>query len=234
MEVATPQVSAPVNRKLTTILAADVESYTRLMRENEEATLKTLSEFREVIDGLIQRHDGRIFSTAGDSVLAEFASTVEAVRCAVSFQEEITVRNEQLPTRRRLRFRIGLNVGDVMTKGESLYGDGVNVAARLEGLAESSGICLSAAVFEQVKHKMSLGFEEMGAQDVKNINEPITVYRMVSAPISLDQGNAATRAVRRSRMRRRHPGVAGAFEAEKPSYSPSYSSGSMYGRIPTV
>ena len=187
MEVVKPRVSTPVKRRLTTILAADVESYTRLMREDEEATLRTLSEYREVIDGLIERHDGRIFSTAGDSVLAEFGSTVEAVRCAIAFQEEIAARNTELPKKRRLKFRIGLNVGDVMAKGETLYGDGINVAARLEGLAESGGICISAAAFEQVKHKISLGFEDMGAHDVKNINEPLSVYRLVSGPVSVSQ-----------------------------------------------
>ena len=186
MEVAKPRVSTPVKRRLTTILAADVESYTRLMRENEEATLKTLSEYREVIDGLIERHDGRIFSTAGDSVLAEFGSTVEAVRCAIAFQEEIADRNTELPKKRRLNFRIGLNVGDVMAKGDTLYGDGINIAARLEGLAESGGICISAAAFEQIKHKISLGFEDMGTHEVKNINEPLSVYRLVPGPVSVN------------------------------------------------
>jgi class 3 adenylate cyclase len=187
MEVVKPRVSTPVKRRLTTILAADVESYTRLMREDEEATLRTLSEYREVIDGLIERHDGRIFSTAGDSVLAEFNSTVEAVRCAIAFQEEIAARNTELPKKRGMNFRIGLNVGDVMAKGEALYGDGINVAARLEGLADSGGICISAAAFEQVKHKLSLGFEDMGAHEVKNISEPLSVFRLVPGPISVNQ-----------------------------------------------
>ncbi len=179
MEVVKSKLSTPVKRRLTTILAADVESYTRLMRDNEEATLRTLSEYRG--------HDGRIFSIAGDSVLAEFGSTVEAVRCAISFQEEITARNIERPDDHRLRFRIGINVGDVMAKGDALYGNGINVAARLEGLAESGGICISAAAFEQIKHKLSLGFEDMGAQQVKNLDEPISVYRLVPAPISASQ-----------------------------------------------
>ncbi len=126
-----------VTRKLTTILAADVEGYTRLMRADEEATLKTLDEYREIIDGLIARHDGRIFSTGGDSVLAEFGSAVEAVRCAISCQEEISSRNTELADDRKLIFRIGINVGDVMVRDGDLFGDGVNVAARLEGLAEA-------------------------------------------------------------------------------------------------
>ena len=206
MEVVKPRLSTPVKRRLTTILAADVESYTRLMRDNEEATLRTLSEYREVIDGLIERHDGRIFSTAGDSVLAEFGSTVEAVRCAIAFQEEIAARNTELPKNRRLNFRIGLNVGDVMAKGDALYGDGINVAARLEGLADSGGICVSAAAFEQVKHKLSLGFEDMGAHEVKNISEPLSVYRLVPGPVSVNQRTkkpAAEKKPKSERKRRR-------------------------------
>ncbi len=158
-----------VTRKLTTILAADVEAYARLMHADEEATLKTLGEYREIIDGLIARHDGRVFSTGGDSVLAEFGSAVEAVRCAISCQEEISSRNAELADDQKLMFRIGINVGDVMVRDGDLFGDGVNVAARLEGLAEAGGVCISGSVFEQIKHKLSLGFEDMGQQEVKNI-----------------------------------------------------------------
>ncbi len=168
-----------LQRKLTTILAADVEGYTRLMRADEEATLKILGAYREIIDGLIARHEGRVFSTGGDSVLAEFSSPVEAVRCAVSCQKEISSRNAELADDRILMFRIGVNVGDIMVKGGDLFGDGVNVAARLEGLAEAGGVCISGSVFEQVKHKLSLDFEDMGPQDVKNIDEPISVYRAI-------------------------------------------------------
>jgi adenylate cyclase len=167
-----------VKRKLAAILAADVEGYTGLMRADEEATLKTLSEYRDVIDGLIARHEGRVFSTGGDSVLAEFGSAVEAVRCAISLQEDIAIRNAELPDDRKLRFRIGINLGDVMVKDDDLFGDSVNVAARLEGLAEAGGVCISGAVFEQIKHKLSLGFEDMGPQEVKNIVEPVRVYRL--------------------------------------------------------
>jgi class 3 adenylate cyclase len=152
-------------RKLTTILAADVEGYTRLMRADEEATLKTLGEYREIINVLIARHDGRVFSTGGDSVLAEFGSAVEAVRCAISCQEEIAGRNAELADDRKLLFRIGINVGDVMVRDDDLFGDGVNVAARLEGLAEAGGVCISGSLFEQIKHKLSLGFEDMGPQE---------------------------------------------------------------------
>ncbi len=168
-----------VQRKLTTILAADVEEYSRLMRADEEATLKSLGEFRNIIDGLINRHDGRVFSTGGDSVLAEFGSAVEAVRCATSIQEEIASRNTELAEDRKLTFRIGINVGDVMVRDDDLFGDGVNVAARLEGLAEAGGVCISGSVFEQIRHKLSLGFEDMGPQRVKNIPEPVSDWLAV-------------------------------------------------------
>jgi len=198
-----------VARKLTTILAADVEAYTRLMRADEEATLKTLGEYREIIDGLIARHDGRVFSTGGDSVLAEFGSAVEAVRCANSCQEEISSRNAELADDRKMMFRIGINVGDVMVRDGDLFGDGVNVAARLEGLAEVGGVCISGSVFEQIKHKLSLGFEDMGPQEVKNIAEPIFAYRLVPGQISVSA--AATATTKQSGARRwRIPAIAAA------------------------
>ena len=180
-----------ITRKLTTILAADVEGYTRLMRADEEATLKTLGEYRQIIDGLIARHDGRVFSTGGDSVLAEFGSAVEAVRCAISCQEEISSRNAELADDRKLMFRIGINVGDVMVRDGDLFGDGVNVAARLEGLAEAGGVCISGSVFEQIKHKLSLGFEDMGQQEVKNIAEPVSAFRLVPGQVSVSVGATA-------------------------------------------
>ncbi len=144
-----------VKRKLTVILAADVEGYSRLMGVDEEATHKTLRAYREIIDGLIARHDGRVFSTAGDSVVAEFASPVEAVRSAISIQEELRVRNTELPEDRQMRFRIGVNLGDVIVDGDDIYGDGVNVAARLEGMAAAGGICISGGVHEQIENKLA-------------------------------------------------------------------------------
>ncbi len=192
-----------ITRKLTTILAADVEGYTRLMRADEEATLKTLGEHREIIDGLIARHEGRVFSTGGDSVLAEFGSAVEAVRCAISCQEEISSRNAELANDRKLMFRIGVNIGDVMVRDGDLFGDGVNVAARLEGLAEAGGVCISGSVFEQIKHKLSLGFEDMGQQEVKNIADPVSAYRLVPSQVSVSAGATAPAgpsAARRWRM----------------------------------
>ncbi len=178
-------VEERIQRKLTTILAADVEGYSRLMRVDEEATLKTLGEYREIIDGSITRHDGRVFSTGGDSVLAEFGSAVEAVRCAVEFQEELAARDTEQPDGRRMRFRIGINIGDVMVRDGDLFGDGVNVAARLEGIAEPGGICVSGSTFDQIKHKLSLDFEDMGPQLLKNIAEPVPAFRLVPGPVSV-------------------------------------------------
>jgi len=190
-------VEEKVTRKLTTILAADVEGYTRLMRADEEATLKTLGEYRDVIDGLIARHEGRVFSTGGDSVLAEFGSVVEAVRCAISCQEEISSRNAELAGDRKLMFRIGINVGDVMVRDGDLFGDAVNVAARLEGLAVAGGVCISGSVFEQIKHKLSLGFEDMGPQEVKNIAEPVSAFQIVPGSVSVAASAKTTPSSRR-------------------------------------
>ena len=134
---------------------------------------------------------GRVFSTGGDSVLAEFGSAVEAVRCAISIQEEISSRNAELGVDRKLTFRIGINVGDVMVRDDDLFGDGVNVAARLEGLAEAGGVCVSSSVFEQIKHKLSLGFEDMGPPSVKNLPEPISAYRLVAGSDRVVQSSHA-------------------------------------------
>ena len=166
-----------VQRRLAAILATDAVGYSRLMGVDEESTLRTLKSHCEIIDRLIVRHEGRIFSSGGDSVLAEFGSAVEAVRAAISIQEELRVRNAELAEERRMNFRIGINVGDIMVEGDNLFGDGVNVAARLEGLAEAGGICISGSTFDQVKNKLSVGFEDIGPQQVKNIAEPVRAYR---------------------------------------------------------
>jgi adenylate cyclase len=180
-----------VQRKLTTILAADVEGYSRLMRADEEGTLATLSAHREVIDRLIARHEGRIFNTAGDSVMAEFTSPVEAVRCAVACQDAVAGSNTELAQDRRLMFRIGINVGDVMTRDGDLFGDGVNVAARLEGLAPPGGVCVSGSVYEQVRRTLALDFEALGPQTVKNLDEPVTAYRLAPGAAKVGTGRAA-------------------------------------------
>ncbi len=174
-----------IRRKLTTILAADVVGYSRLMATDEEASLDRLKAYREVIDDLIARHNGRIFNTAGDAVLAEFISAVEAVRCAIAIQEELAARNSLLPAELQMALRIGVNVGDVIIDGEDLFGDGVNVAARLEGLAQPGGICISGSTFEQVKNKLSIGFEDLGPQEVKNIPYPVAAFRVRSGSVSV-------------------------------------------------
>jgi adenylate cyclase len=189
-----------LHRKLTTILAADVEGYTRLMRTDEEATLRTLGEYREAMDALIDRHGGRVFSTGGDSVLAEFGSAVEAVRCAIAFQEEMAKRNAALADDRKLLFRIGINVGDVIVKDDDLLGDGVNVAARLEGLARAGGICISGSTFDQVKHKLPQDFQDLGPQEVKNIAEPVSAYSLVPGSASTTAPAKTRGAARRWRM----------------------------------
>ena len=171
-----------VERKLTAILCADVHGYSRLMGEDEEATLRRLSSHRTVIDGLIEQHRGRFVNSAGDSVLAEFASVVNAVQCAVEIQAALKSENAKLPPERRMEFRIGINLGDVMVEGEQIYGDGVNVAARLESLAEPGGICISETVHQQVSNKLALGYEDLGPQRVKNIAEPVRVWRVLADP----------------------------------------------------
>ncbi len=169
---------ASIERKLAAILSADVQGFSRLMGEDEEATLRTLNACREVTDSLIQQHRGRFVGSAGDSVLAEFASVVDAVQCAVAIQRELKIRNAEVPAHRRMEFRIGINLGDVMVDGEQIYGDGVNIAARLQALADAGGICISGTVHEHVKNKLALNYEDLGEQVVKNIAEPVRVWRV--------------------------------------------------------
>ncbi len=153
-----------MERRLAAILAADMVGYSRLMEADEEATARTLSTYRGIIEGLVASHHGRVFGSAGDSAIAEFASPVEAVRCAVNIQRELEAQNVDLPADRRMRLRIGVNLGDVMVEGDNLLGDGVNVAARLEGLAEPGGICLSGDAYRQVRGKVEANFEDLGEQ----------------------------------------------------------------------
>ena len=171
-----------MERRLAAILAADVVGYSRLMEADEEATARTLSTYREIIDGLVVSHHGRVFGSAGDSVIAEFASPVEAVRCAVAIQRELEAHNVDLPEDRRMRLRVGINLGDVMVEGDNLLGDGVNIAARLETIADAGGISLARSVFDQVKKQLDLGYEYLGEHEVKNIAEPVQVYRVLTEP----------------------------------------------------
>jgi TolB-like protein/class 3 adenylate cyclase len=165
-------------RKLSAILSADVKGYSRLMGEDELGTVRTLEAYREIIAGVIRKYSGRVVDSPGDNVLAEFASVVDAVECAVEIQKELKAKNEELAENRRMEFRIGINLGDVIEEGDRIYGDGVNVAARIESLAAGGGICISGTVFDQVEVKLGLEFEYLGEQSVKNIKKPVRVYRV--------------------------------------------------------
>jgi adenylate cyclase len=166
-----------VKRKLIAILSADVKGYSRLMGEDEEWTLRTLNTYKEVMRSLIQQYRGRVVNAPGDNVLAEFASVVDAMQCAVEIQQVLKARNALLPENRRMEFRIGINLGDVIEEGDSIYGDGVNIAARLEGLASSGGICISGSAYEQIENKLPLKYDYLGEHEVKNIAKPVRVYR---------------------------------------------------------
>src|SRR5882724_4372086 len=197
-----PALEVRVQRKLTAILCADVHGYSRLMGEDEEATLVTLTSHRKIIDSQIENHHGRFVNSAGDSVLAEFASVVEAVNCAVDIQTGLKAENASLPPERRMEFRIGVNLGDVMVEGDQIHGDGVNVAARLESLAEPGGISISGIVHEQVRDRLPLSFEDCGEQTVKNIARPVHVWRVL-----LDGATAPKRAAQRIPSKYRRVGT---------------------------
>jgi adenylate cyclase len=169
-------------RKLTAILSADAVGYSRLMAEDEASTVKTMASYREIMSSLITQHRGRVVDSPGDNVLAEFSSVVDAVQCAVAVQNEFQTRNAELPKNRRMEFRIGINLGDVIDEEDRLYGDGVNIAARLESLADSGGICVSKTAFDQIETKLPLGYEYLGEQSVKNIPKPVGVYRVLMKP----------------------------------------------------
>ena len=179
-------MTTKVRRRLTTLLCADVEGYARLMEADEAGTLATLRRSRDAMATLIERHDGRIVNTWGDAVIAEFASVVEAVQCAVETQQELSSHNGGLPEPQRMRFRIGINLGDVMVEGDDVYGDGVNIAARLQELAEPGGILISGPVYDQVHNKLSIGFDCLGEQRLKNVANPVTGYRVLQggAPLA--------------------------------------------------
>ena len=171
-----------VKRKLAAILSADVKGYSRLMGEDEKGTVRTLNAYKEVMTGQIQHYRGRVVDAPGDNVLAEFGSVVDAVECAVEIQKELKTRNSELPENRRMEFRIGVNLGDVIEDREQILGDGVNIAARLESLSEAGGICISGTAFDQVENKLSLGYEYLGEQTVKNIAKPVRVYKVLMEP----------------------------------------------------
>jgi len=167
-----------VKRKISAILSADVVGYSRLMEADEESTVRTLESYRKTISGLIQQHHGRVVDSPGDNLLSEFGSVVDAVQCAVEIQHVIKAKNAVLPEIRRMDFRIGINLGDVIQEGDRIYGDGVNIASRIEGLADAGGISISSSTYEQIESKLALGYEDIGEHSVKNITKPVHVYRI--------------------------------------------------------
>ena len=169
-------------RKLSGILSADAVGYSRLMRLDETATVAAIKKHKETMASLIQKYNGRVVDSPGDNLLAEFASVVDAVECAVEIQKEIEIKNKQAPDDRKMEFRIGIHLGDVIEDGETIYGDGVNIAARIEGLSEQGSICISRTTYESVKDKVSLGYEYLGEHTVKNIPEPVIVYKVLMQP----------------------------------------------------
>jgi len=202
--------SHSVRRKLAAILSADVQGYSRLMGEDEVATIRTLTAYREAMAALIRQHRGRVVDSPGDNLLEEFASVVDAVQCAVGMQQELRKRNAGLPAARRMEFRVGINLGDVVVEGEKIYGDGVNIAARLEGLADAGGICISGVVYDQVENKLNslnLGYEYLGEQTVKNIARPVPVYRVLleNEAAALPAGRPVLRQAQHERPMNRDP-----------------------------
>ena len=169
-------------RKLAAILSADVKEYSRLMSQDERGTIRTLTAYKEAMSSLIEEYRGRVVDAPGDNLLAEFGSVVDAVNCAVEIQQELKAKNAELPDNRKMLFRIGVNLGDVVEEADRIYGDGVNIAARLEGLAEAGGICISRTAYDHVKNKLEIGYEYLGEHRVKNIAEPIRVYRVLMEP----------------------------------------------------
>src|SRR5262250_2116841 len=169
-----------VGRRLAAIVAADVAGYSRLMGLDEVGTARTLREHRKVTDALVAKHGGRIVKTTGDGVLLEFPSVVDAVECTVAVQAVMAQRNEGIPIDRRMLFRIGINLGDILIEGDDILGDGVNIAARLEGIAEPGGICISASAYDQVRGKVAMEFVDLGEQRLKNIERPVHTYAIKS------------------------------------------------------
>ena len=170
-----------LERKLSTILSADVAEFSRLMGEDEEQTLRVFRGHKKVFESVVAMHNGRIFNTAGDAILAEFPSAVEAVRCATDIQAALRTRNDQLAPNRQVRFRIGINLGDILIQGQDLMGDGVNVAARLQTAAEPGGVCISGTVHDQIRNKLSMSFQSLGEMSFKNIAQPVRTFSITDA-----------------------------------------------------
>jgi len=199
---ATPGTDPPsaLERRLATILSADVAGYSRLMGEHEEATVQALRGHRAVFEALLKQHHGRIFNTAGDAILAEFPSAVEAVRCATEIQSALQTRNEHLPPEQKMLFRMGINVGDVVVQDGDLLGDGVNVAARIQTIAEPGGICIAGSVYDQIQNKLSLQFKPLGEQQFKNIGQKVRTFTIThgergALPTALRRTSAKSAAI---------------------------------------
>ena len=229
-----------MERRLAAILAADVQGYSRLTELNEEASTATLRMYRAVVEESISAHKGHVFSSAGDGVVAEFPSIVEAIRCAVEIQNEIAERNVSVPEDGRMQFRIGVNLGDVIAEENNLYGTGVNVAVRLEQLAEAGGICISQTVYDQIRKIVEIPFEDIGERHLKNISEPVHVYRILPAPMS-----GLRRFFSRTNIHRRRLGVAavlllllaaaaGSFYLRQPAALWDADGGSGLPKIPSI
>jgi class 3 adenylate cyclase len=189
---STPQSIQPLARRLATILCADVVGYSKMMAENEERTVRVFRGHREIFESLVDMHRGRIFNTAGDALLAEFNSAVEAVRCATEIQAALQTRNEHLAPEEKMQFRMGINLGDVIIQGGDLLGDGVNVAARIQAATAPGGICISGSVYDQIQNKLSLDFKLLGNQTFKNIPKPVRTY-------TINEVGAITTPARRTR-----------------------------------
>lgn len=177
-------------RKLTTIFSADAVGYSRLMGADEAFTVTTIERYRKIMSNLIVQYRGRVIDSPGDNLMAEFPSVVDAVQCAVSVQKELQARNAELSEDRRMHFRIGVNLGDVIQEADRIYGDGVNIAARLEGLAEQGGICISKTAFDHIESKLPYGYDFIGNQEVKNIAKPVGTYRVLMEPRVTVSGKA--------------------------------------------
>jgi adenylate cyclase len=191
-----PMNKEDFKRRLTVILSADVEGYSRLMGEDEDSTVRTLTAYRGLMSALIERYRGRVVDSPGDNLLAEFGSVMDAVRCAVEIQEELRIRNADLAEDRKMQFRIGINLGDVIEEGDRIYGDGINVAARVEGLSEGGGICISGTVYDSIRNKLSWSYDFLGEHNVKNIKEPVRTYRVRMEP----EGSTAIEKEKKARL----------------------------------
>ena len=174
--------SQPMQRQLRAILSADVKEYSRLMAQDEMWTINTLKVYRDLITSRVRRHLGRVVDSPGDNILADFGSVIDAVQCAVEIQKELEVKNADLPVQRKMEFRIGINLGDVVLEKGKIYGDGVNIAARIERLAQAGGICISGTVYDQIENRLPLTYNYLGEKSVKNITKPIRVYQVRTDP----------------------------------------------------